>query len=319
MGNFFTLGFYMDDSADRSRKTVFSVAGFLGYGLDWDDLEKEWEKRVKRDGIDYFRTYDCKSLSGEFEKLVLKYGLTTARVFADAMLKDLKDMVHKAPLAAYCLGVLMDDFREAIKHPDAQMVLTDDPYFAAHQQVIILVALDACRLTPPEPVAFVYDEHSKAKALAGGWNEFKKNNPNSAKCMTTLAPLDDRQTPALQIADLIANTTTEIFVALKDEPERAEAIIRAWSPRLRSVTFWTKEYLLKHVVPGNVGMVKEKRMNAIKQSSEYEKFDNAMTELLKVPHSEIKAKLDAEKAAKTKKKRKAKKPSASGRASRDED
>src|SRR5713226_1112120 len=168
MGNFFTLGFYMDDSADRSRKTVFSVAGFLGYVLDWDDLEKEWEKRVKRDGIDYFRTYDCKSLSGEFEKLVLKYGLTTARVFADAMLKDLKDMVHKAPLAAYCLGVLMDDFREAIKHPDAQMVLTDDPYFAAHQQVIILVALDACRLTPPEPVAFVYDEHSKAKALAGG-------------------------------------------------------------------------------------------------------------------------------------------------------
>jgi hypothetical protein len=48
-----------------------------------------------------------------------------------------------------------------------------------------------------------------------------------------------------------------------------------------------------------------------KVSSEFDKFDDTMRELLKVPHSEIKAKLDAEKKAK---KRKAKKPSASGRA-----
>jgi hypothetical protein len=44
---------------------------------------------------------------------------------------------------------------------------------------------------------------------------------------------------------------------------------------------------------------------------EYQNFTRTMEQLLKVPHSEIKAKLDAEKAAK---KRKAKKPSASGRA-----
>jgi hypothetical protein len=39
----------------------------------------------------------------------------------------------------------------------------------------------------------------------------------------------------------------------------------------------------------------------MKCSNEYEKFDRMMRELIKVPHSEIKAKLDAEKAAKTKK------------------
>jgi hypothetical protein len=51
------------------------------------------------------------------------------------------------------------------------------------------------------------------------------------------------------------------------------------------------------------------------KESEYEKFDRAMDSILKVPHSEIKAKLDAEKAAKAEKKRKPK-TSASGRASR---
>lgn len=46
--------------------------------------------------------------------------------------------------------------------------------------------------------------------------------------------------------------------------------------------------------------------------SEFEKFNNTMRKLVKVPHSEIKAKLDAEKAAK---KRKPKRTSASDRAS----
>ena len=50
------------------------------------------------------------------------------------------------------------------------------------------------------------------------------------------------------------------------------------------------------------------------KQSEFEHFDSTMRTLMKVPHSEIKAKLDEEKAAK-KKKRKAKKPSALGRAS----
>jgi len=49
-----------------------------------------------------------------------------------------------------------------------------------------------------------------------------------------------------------------------------------------------------------------------KSETEYQRFDRTMRELIKVPHSEIKAKLDAEKAQK--KKRKANKSSASGRA-----
>jgi hypothetical protein len=47
----------------------------------------------------------------------------------------------------------------------------------------------------------------------------------------------------------------------------------------------------------------------MKKQTEYEKFSNAVTEILKVPHSEIKAKLDAEKRAK--KRKKSKKSSAS--------
>ncbi len=54
-----------------------------------------------------------------------------------------------------------------------------------------------------------------------------------------------------------------------------------------------------------------------KGSQEFENFDRTMRKLMTAPHSEIKAKLDAEKRAKQK--RKAKKSSASGRASVEKD
>jgi hypothetical protein len=49
----------------------------------------------------------------------------------------------------------------------------------------------------------------------------------------------------------------------------------------------------------------------MKNKTEYESFDQTMDKLLKVSHSDLKTKLDAEKKAK---KRKSKVPSASGRA-----
>ena len=54
------------------------------------------------------------------------------------------------------------------------------------------------------------------------------------------------------------------------------------------------------------------------KNQEYENFDRTMRDLMSVPHDEIKAALETEKAEKQqKKKRKAKKPSALGHADRD--
>jgi hypothetical protein len=41
----------------------------------------------------------------------------------------------------------------------------------------------------------------------------------------------------------------------------------------------------------------------VKKTSEYQRFDRTMRQLIAVPHSEIKATLDAEKAAKTDKRK----------------
>ena len=83
----------MDDSADAQRKTVFSVAGFIAEPDQWFEAQRHWESRLKKEGLDYFRTYECINLEGEFrKKLVDRHGLTTARVIANAVLYDLKQI-----------------------------------------------------------------------------------------------------------------------------------------------------------------------------------------------------------------------------------
>ena len=59
-------------------------------------------------------------------------------------------------------------------------------------------------------------------------------------------------------------------------------------------------------------------MSKMKENQEYDRFDKTMRNLMKVSHDDIRAKLEAEKAAKNKK-RKAKKPSASDHASSEKD
>ncbi len=60
-------------------------------------------------------------------------------------------------------------------------------------------------------------------------------------------------------------------------------------------------------------------MNSKKSSPEFENFDRTMRELMSVPHDEINAALDAEKATKKKKRKSKKKPSALDRVDRDGD
>ena len=50
-----------------------------------------------------------------------------------------------------------------------------------------------------------------------------------------------------------------------------------------------------------------------KSSGEFERFDRTMHDLMQVSHDEIKTELEAEKAAKTAKRKAKKKPSAEGR------
>ena len=150
------FGCYLDDSADHGRKTVFSVGGFVADSEKWFEFERHWERALKQAGVDYFRTYDCTNLQGEFQKkLVDVHGLTTARVIADALLADLKQIIATSDLFGFCLAVLMDDYRQVASEPDGAIVLNSDPYVYAHYQLIGLVLDDFLKHQRFEVCAFL--------------------------------------------------------------------------------------------------------------------------------------------------------------------
>jgi hypothetical protein len=253
------LGFYMDDSADAKRQTVFSVAGFIGEPDKWFEAQRHWENRLKKEGLDYFRTYECINLDGEFrKKLVDPHGLTTARVIANAVLHDLKQIVATSELFAYCLGVLMDDYRQVSSEPDGQIVLNPDPYIYAHQELIGQV-LDEVHKFPKhrrEVVAFLYDEHSKAALLQNSWSQYKLNNPNWAKSAGTLESLDDKIHIPIQMADLLAHTTTHTFLKRQTDPEAAKEKLKGWLKKnLMMVAYANAEYL-RLIVAHNLQLAK---------------------------------------------------------------
>jgi hypothetical protein len=59
---------FMDDSKDSQQARMLVCAGWIGERNDWIDFCGRWNKRLKSDGIDYFKTSEYKMLKGQFER-----------------------------------------------------------------------------------------------------------------------------------------------------------------------------------------------------------------------------------------------------------
>lgn len=253
------LACYIDDSADAKQKVIYSVAGFVADSAVWFDVERYWSMRLNREGLDYFRTWECVNLKGEFQrKLVDRHGLTTARVIADAVLRDLKQLIATSNLYAYCMGVLMDDYRQCSSESDGEIVLNKDPYVFAHQMFIGIVLSEVQKFPYREIIAFHYDEHSKAGMLQKSWDGYKECNPNWARSAGILEPLDDKKNVPVQVADLLAHTTTRMFQQWRNDPDVAVAGLKDWLKGNLMRVPYTNAKFLRTLIAGNVERLRAK-------------------------------------------------------------
>jgi len=62
----------MDESFDYKQTGTFVVGGILGRGVPIFELERGWEKLLKRPDIDiaYFKASECNNGLGQFAKFV---------------------------------------------------------------------------------------------------------------------------------------------------------------------------------------------------------------------------------------------------------
>jgi hypothetical protein len=103
-------------------------------------------------------------------------------------------------------------------------------------------------------IAFAHDDEDEFDKLRSLYRSFKEKNPKTGAYMRGFQPLDDKVTPALQIADMLANSVmgTTVGHLTKNESTTNENIFMFDRSKL---SVWSKE-LGEKVLARNMGVRK---------------------------------------------------------------
>ncbi len=209
-------GCYLDESFDKKPSGFYAVGGFIAKGVPTFELERSWEKCLKRHGLEYYKAYECESGREQFAKFVADPNNIT-----DAERKTLDSISHEFCkiigfpveydsrnfLCLFGVGVVQKDFYDVIKNPDAHAVLGDNPYRLAYDMAMVQAAWAMKELGGGEPahcVSFVCDEDEEHVDTAPvAYRALKKANPIAAQYMCTFSTADEKQCAPLQAADAV--------------------------------------------------------------------------------------------------------------------
>jgi uncharacterized protein DUF3800 len=220
------LRVYVDDSADQHQDQVVLAGAFVGWYHQWNDLQKKWRKRLKADGLDYYHATECRSLQGEFSKFrdANKYPFPKGREAANKIRDDLDAIIHESGVMGIAACVPMQDYK-AIRASDplAAEIFSEDAFETALQalfqrcyEIVNTEMSDGHR--GAHRVAFVCDLSTSAPRIAKMYAEFIEKNPAYGEVFQGLVHRDDKKTPPLQAADLMAHLAKDRFVDwLKDQ------------------------------------------------------------------------------------------------------
>lgn len=225
------LALYADDSSDRKGENLLCAGALFGWPHDIFEIERKWQMRLDRDGIKYFRSYDCDALEGEFG-IPKHRNLNTARAVADSVRHDLTEILLSGKAAgALSVSLLLKDFENLVaNNPQAR------DYFGVNAATVtykILIRDVITRLTQdwPEdatPIAFTFDNHTKFLEAEEAYRDLRRDSL-FAERMGYVGHADDKKHPPLQMADLIASVARKQTLEwLKDK--------RVQLPRFKAFT-----------------------------------------------------------------------------------
>ena len=260
---------FLDDSKDGNQSQMVISAGFYGTKDDWGKLRAAWARRLKEDGLEYFKTSEYKMLEGQFAKFrTAAYPKPTGRDKAKGIRDDLQAIFRCIPgIQGVGIAIAMDDYEKVCLRPEADGVITGDPYRRALEGVLVETVRRIRQKPGRNMVAFVHDDGSDFDKLRGYYMDFKKANPKSAKLMGGFAPLDDKLHPPLQMADMVANFTLSKGLewlengripAKLEEMKQSIDFLNAWDEHYMLIVLRDNLIRLGRSVPGDLQQLKKR-------------------------------------------------------------
>jgi hypothetical protein len=322
--NIVVIQAFLDESGTKGTHPVFTFAGFIGRAEVWARLSQEWSLWLKASPrIEYLKMAEAAKLNEQFRSFSARQ--------RDEKLKGFVEIIKKhLPQWAIQVSVEIDEWWRVIA-PDTPKMLSD-PYFMSFWGILLGVCCEMLDTQAPDEFEVIFDEHSIFRPRINLWYSFVRDmlaelHDEALGRLMPPSPLfrDDKVFLPLQASDVLA----WLFrTALSGERTEFEWIAEELAPHIplsRYSTTYTGERieqvrtlsfeLQKKMTPerirawqqkyaiGLLYKADRKANRKMRKQTEFEAFDNTMHKLIRVTHTEIKAKLDAEKAEKAKKKR----------------
>jgi hypothetical protein len=240
---------YIDDSADGKRERVVLAASFMSSPEEWDKLSVRWKERLGRDGLAYFRSTECRSLRGEFQRFrdSVKYPKPAGAIARDAVRDDLEQIIQESNVVGLAVCIPMNVYSEVrANEPDAAEIFHSDAFITALQSLMTLCTEQVRDLLGNDArIAFVCDETNRAPEIARIYSEFKQANLPIKRYMQGLVHQDDKLFQPLQAADLAAHLAKDKFeewYAKSDKDESLES--RLQRVKIATISYWNREYMM---------------------------------------------------------------------------
>jgi hypothetical protein len=208
---------YIDDSADQKRERVVVAGAIIGDKPRWNILNRLWKERLAQDGLKFFKSSQCESLRGEFEKF-RDFGMEEGFRRAALVRDDLDLIIRNSMLTAVGVTVSVPFHKVMLQDPKRFGEIPSLPYPLVFQQILAECAKAMMLLGRGNIVTFGHDDGNDFPKLHDIFLRFKKENPRYQRVMADFVPLDDKLHPPVQAADVSAWVTRKYAEAYAADP-----------------------------------------------------------------------------------------------------
>jgi hypothetical protein len=137
----------IDESSDRTQEYAFVVAGLVSRQDYWFEIERQWDRTLKRHSLEYFKTSEYLGLNGQFKRFRDKgeYPKPSGRDAAREIVDELELIIRSSRVKGIGLAIDLQDYRAARKSSRIRKVFPSDPYRFGYQMLMVYIAGEVTR------------------------------------------------------------------------------------------------------------------------------------------------------------------------------
>ena len=202
---------YIDDSGSGGDSAWFVLAGYTSSKDAWDRFGPAWSEALREPpSIDVFKSSQAESLKGAFA------GFT--RDQADAKIAKLITVIRVHAERALHIRVKQKHYNRIIR-ANGLPAIWDDPYYFLFMGLLSMAVSMEKHLGDNEAVEFIFDSNQRLERPSNRLRRQMDDVPLFTNRIADVRFQNDRDTPGLQSADLLAWQLRRRF-SVSQEPKR---------------------------------------------------------------------------------------------------